>query len=191
MLPLLQRTKRIMAEKVVKYFEDRVKSRDSLAEKLRSKNSSLKVKRRKLQIQLKQKDDAGEVRNEVDFKQLQIENQQLNERCEEKNHELLRLKVRAAKALQILNTYKKKLHALSVESRAVEQEIEQRRELLARVDAETTTVTKEKEKAEAINATSRQKLEDYKVPDVSLDSPNPQSTNRYQCTIDQHTTHHR
>ena len=27
MLPLLQRTKRIMAEKVVKYFEDRVKSR--------------------------------------------------------------------------------------------------------------------------------------------------------------------
>jgi cell shape-determining protein MreC len=42
----------------------------------------------------------------VDFKQLQIENQQLNERCEEKNHELLRLKVRAAKALQILNTYK-------------------------------------------------------------------------------------
>jgi hypothetical protein len=78
-----------------------------------------------------------------------------------------------------------------VESLAVEQEIEQRRELLARVDAETTTVTKEKEKAEAINATSRQKLEDYKVPDVSLDSPNPQSTNRYQCTIDQHTTHHR
>ena len=42
----------------------------------------------------------------MDFKQLQIENQQLNERCEEKNHELLRLKVRAAKALQILNTYK-------------------------------------------------------------------------------------
>ena len=46
------------------------------------------------------------MRNEVDFKQLQIENQQLSERCEEKNHELLRLKVRAAKALQILNTYK-------------------------------------------------------------------------------------
>ena len=42
----------------------------------------------------------------MDFKQLQIENQQLSERCEEKNHELLRLKVRAAKALQILNTYK-------------------------------------------------------------------------------------
>ena len=42
----------------------------------------------------------------MDFKQLKIENQQLSERCEEKNHELLRLKVRAAKALQILNTYK-------------------------------------------------------------------------------------
>ena len=53
-----------------------------------------------------QKEEAGEVRNEVDFKQLKIENQQLSERCDEKNHELLRLKVRAAKTLQILNTYK-------------------------------------------------------------------------------------
>lgn len=53
-----------------------------------------------------QKEEAGEVRNEVDFKQLKIENQQLSERCDEKNHELLQLKVRAAKTLQILNTYK-------------------------------------------------------------------------------------
>ena len=77
----------------------------------------------------------------------------------------------------------KKLHGLSVESQAMDQEIEQRRELQARVDAETTTVTKvrvscitrincvvsqqEKVKAEAVNAESRRKLEDYRVPDVS------------------------
>ena len=46
------------------------------------------------------------MRNEVDFEQLKIENQQLNERCDEKNRELLRLKLRAANTLQILNTYK-------------------------------------------------------------------------------------
>ena len=46
------------------------------------------------------------MRNEVDFKQLKIENQQLSERCDEKNHELLQLKLRAANTLQILNTYK-------------------------------------------------------------------------------------
>ena len=57
---------------------------------------------------LLQKEEAGEVRNEVDFEQLKIENRQLNERCDEKNRELLRLKLRAANTLQILNTYKVK-----------------------------------------------------------------------------------
>ena len=47
----------------------------------------------------------------MDFKQLKIENQQLSERCDEKNHELLRLKLRAANTLQILNTYKVYTHS--------------------------------------------------------------------------------
>ena len=53
-----------------------------------------------------QREEAGEVRHEVDFRQLKIENQQLSECCNEKNHELLRLKLSAANTLQILNTYK-------------------------------------------------------------------------------------
>lgn len=75
-------------------------------EKLRLKNSSLKVKKSKLQVQLKQKEEAGEVRHEVDFEQLKIENKQYNERFDEKNQELLKLKLSAGNTLQILNSYK-------------------------------------------------------------------------------------
>lgn len=56
-----------------------------------------------------QKEETGEVCHEVDFQQLKIENKQLTERCDEKNQELLKLKLRAADTLQILNTYKVEL----------------------------------------------------------------------------------
>ena len=71
----MQRTGNILGEKVIRYFEDRLRARvrwlcscsralftavlciwvqDTLIEKLRLKNSSLRVKKSKLQVQLKQ-----------------------------------------------------------------------------------------------------------------------------------------
>lgn len=57
-------------------------------------------------MQLKQKEEMGEVLNEVDFKQLKIENSQYLEKIEERNQDLLRLKLMATNTLQVLNTYK-------------------------------------------------------------------------------------
>ena len=75
-------------------------------EKLRSKNSSLSVRRNRLQAQLKQKEEAGEVRHEVDLDQLKIENEQCNKKHEDAKQEVLNLKLSAGKALQVLNVYK-------------------------------------------------------------------------------------
>ena len=74
--------------------------------KLALKNSSLRQRKSKLQGQLKQKEEAGEVRQEVDFEQLKIENKQYNEKFEEKNDELLKLKLSSGNTLQVLNSYK-------------------------------------------------------------------------------------
>merc|ERR1719350_1076301 len=111
-----QRTNRVIAERVTRYFEDKLRSRDTLIEKLRLKNSTLKVQKRKLMLQLKQKEEMGEVLHEVDFNQLKIENQQYLEKIDEKNQDLLRLKLMTTNVQQILNTYKKKLHTLTMES---------------------------------------------------------------------------
>ena len=48
----------------------------------------------------------GEVLHEVDFNQLKIENQQYIEKIDERNQDLLDLKLRAGNALQVLNQYK-------------------------------------------------------------------------------------
>ena len=53
-----------------------------------------------------QKEEMGEVLHEVDFNQLKIENQQYLEKIDEKNQDLLRLKLMDGNVQQILNTYK-------------------------------------------------------------------------------------
>ena len=78
----------------------------SLVEKLRLKNNALRVRRRKLISQLKQKEEAGDVRNEVDFQQLKIENKQLVDKFDAKNQELLQLKLKSGNTTQVLNGYK-------------------------------------------------------------------------------------
>lgn len=54
----------------------------------------------------------GEILHEVDFQQLKIENQQYIEKIDEKNQELLRLKLMAGNVQQVLNSHKVKLMAL-------------------------------------------------------------------------------
>ncbi|XP_065913528.1 cilia- and flagella-associated protein 263-like [Dysidea avara] len=157
---------KIMAERVMKFYDDKLRSKDTMIEKLRLKNTSLRAKCKKLILHLKQKEESGEVRHEVDFKQLKIENKRHSEHYEEKNQELLKLKLTAGNTLQVLNSYKKKLHALSVESAHLDNELKQRQELLEKIEAETRTATKEREEAEKVNKEARRKLEDYRVPEV-------------------------
>lgn len=159
-------TGKVIAEKVVRYFEDRIRGRDTLIEKLRLKNSTLKVQKKKLHLQLKQKEEMGEVLHEVDFNQLKIENQQYLEKIDERNQDLLRLKLMAGNTLQVLNTYKKKLHTLTMESERLKSEITSRNELLTKIDSETGGVEAERFKAEKINRKLRQQLADFRVPEV-------------------------
>lgn len=62
---------------------------------------STQVQVRKMEQQLHQKEDMGEVLHVVDFDQLKIENQQYLDKIEERNSELLRLKATTGKAVQV------------------------------------------------------------------------------------------
>ncbi|XP_013405917.1 coiled-coil domain-containing protein 113 [Lingula anatina] len=160
------RTGKVISERVLKYLEDKIRARDTLIEKLRLKNSTLKVQKKKLAMQLKQKEEMGEVLHEVDFNQLKIENAQYLEKIDERNQDLLRLKLMAGNTLQVLNTYKKKLSTLTLESTRLKAEIASRNDLLARIDSETVTVETDRAGAEKINRKLRTQLGDYRVPEV-------------------------
>ena len=55
----------------------------------------------------------GEVLHKVDFDQLEIENKQYLEKIDERNQDLLKLKLMAGKTLQVLNSYKVNREELS------------------------------------------------------------------------------
>ncbi|XP_012599436.1 cilia- and flagella-associated protein 263 isoform X2 [Microcebus murinus] len=101
----------LATQKVMKYIEDTNRRRDAMKDKLRLKNISLKVQRKKMLLQLRQKEEGGEVLHEVDFQQLKMENAQFMETIEGRNQELIQLKLVSGNTLQVLNTYKDRAKA--------------------------------------------------------------------------------
>ncbi|KAI8773473.1 coiled-coil domain-containing protein 113, partial [Biomphalaria glabrata] len=112
------------------------------------------------------KEEMGEVLNEVDFNQLKIENQQYLEKIDERNQDLLRLKLMAGNTLQVLNSYKKKLLTLTKESERLKSEITSRQDMDSRIQAETAIAEAERTKAEQMNKKLRKQLNNFKVPSV-------------------------
>lgn len=61
------RTGKVAAEKIVRYFEEKIRNRETTIEKTRLKNATLKTHKNKLASQLKQKEEMGEVLHAIDF----------------------------------------------------------------------------------------------------------------------------
>ena len=76
-----------------------------------AKNATARAVRGRLEQQLKQKEEMGEVLHVVDFEQLKIENEQYVERMTAKNAELKEIKVTTGRLIQNLNEAKEKLSA--------------------------------------------------------------------------------
>ncbi|NXD15497.1 CC113 protein, partial [Nothocercus nigrocapillus] len=156
----------VASEKLLRYLEERNHQRDLLKEKLRLKNDSLRSYKKKLQQQLRQKEQMGETFREVRFEQLQIRNTQYQEKIEEKNEELLQLKLTSGKTVQALNFYKRRLQDAMETSACLMKDISQRKELLEKMERDTVQVEEERAKAESLNKQLRRQLSDYRVPPV-------------------------
>ncbi len=137
------RTGRTMAEKVVRYMEDKLRQRDAMIEKLRLKNATLKTQKTKVEAQLRQKEEMGDVLHYIDFHQLQIENKQYVQRIEERNEELLKLKLTTGTTVQALNTLKHDLNGLLSESQWLSKEIKSRTEQLKKLSDDAEAVQAE------------------------------------------------
>ncbi|KAJ1511279.1 hypothetical protein HMI56_005588 [Coelomomyces lativittatus] len=163
---LAERTGKVMAEKVLRYFEDKIRSKDTMLGKIRLKNSTLKTQKNKLMLQLKQKEEMGEVLHAIDFDQLKIENHQYLAKIEERNTQLLNLKMASGNIVQVMNVYKKKLNDITDESKRLQTEIHQRKELLEKLNADGEVVELEIKKALQVHHDIVKAGQEYRVPSV-------------------------
>ncbi len=137
------RTGKIMAERVIRYMEEKFKSKHSIIEKLRLKNATLKSQIYKVEKQLNQKEEIGDVLHYIDFHQLQIENKQFVAKIEERNEELLTIKLLTSKTLRILNELKSNLNDKLIESEWLKNEINNKINLNNKIKLENNKVNKE------------------------------------------------
>ena len=110
------RTGKTMAEKITRFMEEQLQRRDNVIGKLRLKNSTFKKQLQKAEALLKQKEEVGDILHYIDFHQLQIENKNHQSQVDERNEELLRLKMATGKTVQSLNKLRQNLHTITAES---------------------------------------------------------------------------
>jgi len=149
-----------MAERVTKYFEDKLNMIDAIIEKLRLKNSTLKGQINKIEIILSQKEEVGDALHYIDFHQLQIENKQYVTKIEERNDELLTVKVATGKTIQSLNDLKRKLNEKLDEAEWLKKEVEDKKLNLTRLGKELSRVKSEVKQESRQKDSIRQEIEE-------------------------------
>lgn len=176
------RTGRIQSEKVVKYFEDKWKRKDVVIDKLRLKNTTLKAAINKAESALSQKEEVGDALHYIDFHQLQIENKQFVARIEERNDELLLVKLSTGKTIKCLNELKSSLNDCSTELEDDKELVLDKREQLESLKKENTEVSKEIRNEKKNQNRLRQSIEDASAM-PNIEDYIDQKKQMYECEV--------
>ena len=126
----------------------------------------MSVQSRKVSLQIKQKDDMGEVVTGVDFEQLKIENQQYLEKIDVKNTDLLSLKAKSSNTALKLGSKKEELNKIVALNTSTKREIEAKEAMRERCKLESSRVLIDIEEAKSALSDIKQKVEDFRVPET-------------------------
>lgn len=143
------RTGKKIPEKIIQEVEEFELDKDAEVEEVRGSNISLKNRLSKLEQALRKKDELAENLHVIDFEQLKIENQTLNEKIEERNEELHKLRKKTIVTVQIITHMREKVQFVSGEYMSLKAELAQLELDLA---AQRDTVTKTKHERDDIRA---------------------------------------
>ncbi|CAM9288986.1 unnamed protein product [Chrysoparadoxa australica] len=141
------RTGKHIPTHTINQFEAAEARKDEEIEKVRLKNINLRMTLKKFQHQLRAKEQLAEGLHLIDFEQLKIENQTLNEKIEERNDELHKLQKKSTSTVQVLTHTKEKLQFVAAENEGVQKHLV---DLESKLALERDKLTKAKKEKEAI-----------------------------------------
>ncbi|CAB3994329.1 Hypothetical predicted protein [Paramuricea clavata] len=136
---LNSRSGRPIPLKDIEQYQQLEQKKDHEVMLVRLENIKLKNRLKKREIQLKAKEELAEGLHLIDFEQLKIENQTYNEKIEERNEELLKLRKKITTTVQVLTHLKEKLQFVQGENgeqrstlKTVDANVAQKRDILTR-----------------------------------------------------------
>lgn len=160
---------------MVKELLEKEAEKEAALRKIRYTNIQHHNQLAKLEHKIREKEELAEGLHLIDFEQLKIENQSLNEKIEERNEELMKLRKKTTTTVQILTHLKEKQQFILKENQQkeamllnLEASMAEKREILQNVkgarDRLRTKSLNLKEKSTFI--TSPQLLQDLEVLDM-------------------------
>jgi len=133
------RTGKSLTLKDIEFLEAREAQKTAEVVAVRLENIKLKNRLKKREAQLKAKEELAEGLHLIDFEQLKIENQTYNEKIEERNEELLKLRKKITSTVQVLTHLKEKLQFVQAENqvqkanlKVLESSVANKRDILSR-----------------------------------------------------------
>ncbi|XP_029766511.1 coiled-coil domain-containing protein 96 [Terrapene carolina triunguis] len=127
------------AIKEVEHIQAKEQRKENEMSEVRLENIKLQHKIEKLEASLKAQEELAEGLHLIDFEQLKIENQTYNEKIEERNEELLKLRNKITNTVQILTQLKEKLQFVEAQNQdqrtqlmETETLVAQKREILTK-----------------------------------------------------------
>ena len=173
------RTGRKIPKSVISRFESEDRAKSGAVEGVRLKNIDLRMRLRRLEASLRRKEQLAEGLHLIDFEQLKIENQTLNEKIEDRNEELRKLRRKNTHTVQILTHIKEKLTFALRETGTREQELAGLEAVLASERDRLGRAKREREALRAENLALRQRqgfassellVRDYEQRSAQLES---------------------
>eukprot|EP00775_Hariotina_reticulata_P011309 gene11309-11459_t len=119
------KTGRPVVSKVLDNLEARDHAVEDELQRVRLKNIHLANALKKLEATIRDKEQLAEGLHLIDFEQLKIESQSLNEKIEERNEELIKLRKKTTVTVQILTHMKEKLQFVESQNNDLQQDLHQ------------------------------------------------------------------
>ena len=162
------RTGKILAEKLIKYIDERLRLKESIIEKNSESNKKLERGITKEKQKIQKKEQANDDLQFIDFHQLQIENKKLVRDIDDRNKQLLSLKVTSGKSTQRLTQIK---DTLNKEEKKLKEFVQEITDFQNQIELNTVTIQKVMKMTKIINKKLRkykqQKYETDNLPSVS------------------------
>ena len=157
---------KVKPEKLIKYTQERLLALEAQAENLKAKAKGLQTAIIKLDAQVQQKLEMGETLAPIDFDQLQIENHQYLQKIDEKNNEMLRLKMISTRTSADLNERKKNLGTDMVKGEFLRKRLGRKGAMLKRTKEDIVAVRAELKAKKKLVMRVQQEMEDTDLPKV-------------------------
>ncbi|KAJ1214011.1 hypothetical protein NDU88_001639 [Pleurodeles waltl] len=122
---------RHVASKDLEELQAKEQQKEDALIQVRLENIKLKNKINRFEVALKAKEELADGLHLIDFEQLKIENQNFNEKIEERNEELLKLRKKITGTVQVLSHLKEKLQFVQAENQVKKEQLMETEALVA------------------------------------------------------------